>query len=117
MTAQAVENGFVDLEKRKPRPWGKRGLLGKRGIGDRGFIDWSADPTKGSRNVSPKTSIGSRQMPYHNFNLGVRELAPFLNSWYETASGCLIDNFASFAASFVKGSQIINPQSPGEHGP
>ena len=56
-------------------------------------------------------------MPYHNFNLGVRELAPFLNSWYETASGCLIDNFASFAASFVKGSQIINPQNPGEHGP
>ena len=35
MTAQAVENGFVDLEKRKPRPWGSGVFLEKRGIGDR----------------------------------------------------------------------------------
>jgi hypothetical protein len=48
-------------------------------------------------------SILCRKMPDRKFNLTVWELAPLFDSWFEPASGCLIDNFAGSAASRVKG--------------
>jgi hypothetical protein len=41
-------------------------------------------------------------MPDREFNLTFGELTPLFDSWLETASGCLIDDFARLATSCIK---------------